>query len=45
MNPNDRADLVFDLADVLNGYVDECGYDPGDVRAEAIGYVKGWRDH
>lgn len=44
MNPNDRGDLIFDLADVLNEYVDGRGHDPEDVRSEAIGYVKGWMD-
>lgn len=39
MNSNDRADLLFELAEILEEY--EQDNDPEEVHARAIGYIKG----
>ena len=41
MTPDDRADLLFALADVLNEYDDQTG-ETEAVREAAMGFVRGW---
>lgn len=40
MDPDDRADLVFDLAELMDTYEDE-GYTTSEVRDVVIGYANG----
>lgn len=43
MDPDDRADLIFDVAEVMNEYYDE-GYSADEVRSVVVGQARGWRD-
>lgn len=41
LTADQRADLIFDIADVLNEHEEECG-DTEAVRRAALGIVQGW---